>query len=178
MAFLTAVSYHHIWFSQNARGYSAYLLFCVLATGALWRLIATPERRWIALYAVCAVLGLTSLIITAFVIITHVLLAAALVILRQRRAEPVAPLVRRLALAFGATAVASLVVYGPTAIELRLRGRRCALFHPRRGLCRLRHPQFHPSRKQAARGLSCCARSRSVWAAASSPPSCSTLERR
>ncbi len=118
VAFLTAVSYHHIWFSQNARGYSAYLLFCVLATGALWRLIATPQRRWVALYAVFAVLGLTSLIITAFVIITHVLLATALVIVRRRRAEPVAPLVRRLALAFGATAVASLVIYGPTAIEL------------------------------------------------------------
>jgi len=118
VAFLTAVSYHHIWFSQNARGYSAYLLFCVLATGALWRLIATPQRRWTALYAVSAVLGLTALIITAFVIITHVLLATALVIVRRRRAEPVAPLVRRLALAFGATAVASLVIYGPTAIEL------------------------------------------------------------
>ena len=51
VAFLTAVSYHHIWFSQNARGYSAYLLFCVLATGALWRLIETPRRRWVVLYA-------------------------------------------------------------------------------------------------------------------------------
>ena len=66
VAFLTAVSYHHVWFSQNARGYSAYLLFCVLATGALWRLITDPpQRRWIALYAASAVFGLMSLIITA-----------------------------------------------------------------------------------------------------------------
>jgi hypothetical protein len=67
---------------------------------------------------VSAVLGLTSLIITAFVIITHVLLAAALVFVRARRREPVAPLIKRLLIAFGITAVASLVIYGPTAIEL------------------------------------------------------------
>jgi len=119
VAFLTAVSYHHVWFSQNARGYSAYLLFCVLATGALWRLITDPpQRRWIALYAASAVLGLMSLIITAFVIITHVLLAAGLVIARYRRAEPVTALIKRLVVAFGITAVASLVIYGPTAIQL------------------------------------------------------------
>ena len=62
VAFLTAVSYHHIWFSQNARGYSGYLLFSVLATGALWRLVETRQRRWIALYAVSAVLALSSLV--------------------------------------------------------------------------------------------------------------------
>lgn len=118
VAFLTAVSYHHIWFSQNARGYSAYLLFCVLATGALWRLLQSPSRWWIVLYAVSAVLGLTSLIITAFVIITHVVLAFAWVMVQHRRAEPVEPAIRRASVAFGITAVISLVIYGPTALEL------------------------------------------------------------
>ena len=118
VAFLTAVSYHHIWFSQNGRGYSGYLLFSVLATGALSRLLGTPRRRWIALYALCAVLALSSLIIAAFVIIAHVLLAAFFVIKRHREAEPVAPTIRALAAAFGITAAVSLVIYGPTAIEL------------------------------------------------------------
>lgn len=118
VAFLTAVSYHHVWFSQNARGYSGYLLFCVLATGALWRLLESPRRLWIAMYATCAVLGLTSLIITAFVIIAHVMLSFAWVMVRHRRAEPVAPAIRRLGLAFGISAVVSLIIYGPTAIEL------------------------------------------------------------
>jgi 4-amino-4-deoxy-L-arabinose transferase-like glycosyltransferase len=118
VAFLTAVSYHHIWFSQNGRGYSGYLLFSVIATGALWRLIESPRRRWIALYVVSAVLALSSLIIAAFVMIAHVMLAAWLVWTRYRRAEPVADLVRRLVAAFGITAAVSLVIYGPTAIEL------------------------------------------------------------
>lgn len=118
VALLTAVSYHHIWFSQNARGYTGYLLFCVLATGALWRMVDDPRRRWVAVYAASAILALASLIIAAFVIATHVVLAAAVVWLRHRRGEPVAPLVRHLAAAFGLTAAASLIVYGPTAIEI------------------------------------------------------------
>jgi uncharacterized membrane protein len=118
VAFLTAVSYHHIWFSQNGRGYSGYLLFSVLATGALYRLLEAPRRRWIVLYAVTAVLALSSLIIAAFVIIAHVALAAVFVFRRHRAAEPVAPVVRALGAAFGITALASLVIYGPTAIEL------------------------------------------------------------
>ena len=118
VSFLTAVSYHHVWFSQNARGYSGYLLFCVVATGALWRVIEAPGWRWIALYAVSAVLSLASLIIAAFVIPTHVVLATVLVFMRRRRGETVAPLVRRLAAAFGITAIGSLILYGPTAIQL------------------------------------------------------------
>jgi mannosyltransferase len=118
VAFLTAVSYHHIWFSQNARGYSGYLLFSVLATGALYRLALTGLRRWVAAYAGCAVLALSSLIIAAFVIIAHVILVPFYVLYRHRDAQPVALTIRRLVIAFGITAVFSLAIYGPTAIEL------------------------------------------------------------
>ena len=117
VAFLTAVSYHHVWFSQNARGYSGYLLFSVLATAALWRLVQAPRPRWAAVYVTSAVLALTSLVIAAFMMVAHVLLAAALVLARRQR-EPVAPLVRPLSIAFGATFVASLVIYGPMAVDL------------------------------------------------------------
>ena len=118
VAFLTAVSYHHVWFSQNGRGYSGYLLFSVVATGALHRLTRSSARRWIVLYVVSAILALSSLIIAAFVMIAHVLLAAAFVLRRHRAAEPVAPVVRRMVTAFGMTAAVSLVIYGPTALEL------------------------------------------------------------
>lgn len=36
---LLAVSYHHVWFSQNARGYTGLLLFSLLGTTALLRLL-------------------------------------------------------------------------------------------------------------------------------------------
>ena len=118
VALLAAVSYHHVWFSQNARGYAGYLLFSVLATGALWRLVHAPKRRWIVVYIASAILALTSLVITAFMLIAHVLLAGAWLLGKRRRAERVATQLRAMAIAFGTTFVASLVIYGPMAFDL------------------------------------------------------------
>jgi hypothetical protein len=118
VAFLTAVSYHHIWFSQNARGYSGYLLFCVIATTAFWHLIHSDESRWIWIYVASAVLSLASLIIAAPVIATHVMLAAFYLVRASRRGDTITPIVRRLLIAFGVTGLASLVLYGPTAVQI------------------------------------------------------------
>lgn len=43
-ALLMAVSYHHVWFSQNARGYTGLLFFGLAATQLLIRAIERP--RW------------------------------------------------------------------------------------------------------------------------------------
>jgi len=54
---LLAFSYHHVWFSQNARGYTALLFFTLIASWLLVR--ALRERRlflWIS-YAVAVTLG-------------------------------------------------------------------------------------------------------------------------
>jgi hypothetical protein len=55
-ALLLAVSYHGVWFSQNARGYTALLFFTLLATGILWQ-GGTDERRrqWRALLTAAVV---------------------------------------------------------------------------------------------------------------------------
>jgi uncharacterized membrane protein YuzA (DUF378 family) len=43
---LFAVSYHHVYYSQNARGYSALIFFALVATGCVLRLTAdTPDAR-------------------------------------------------------------------------------------------------------------------------------------
>ena len=57
----------------------------------------------------------SSLIIAAFVIIAHAVLAAFFVVRRHRQAEPVAPVIRSLGAAFGITAAVALLIYGPTA---------------------------------------------------------------
>jgi 4-amino-4-deoxy-L-arabinose transferase-like glycosyltransferase len=46
VALLLATSYHHIFFSQNARGYTGLLLGSMLATACLVRGLAGGERRW------------------------------------------------------------------------------------------------------------------------------------
>jgi mannosyltransferase len=71
---LTTVSYHHIWFSQNARGYMGLLFLATLAT---WLLLEALTRNswgyWIS-YAVAIALGMWVHMTMAFVVAAHGLL--------------------------------------------------------------------------------------------------------
>ena len=78
-AFLT-VSYHHVWFSQNARGYTALLFWTLLCTLLFYR--GLELRRWPPFlgYAVAAALGAYTHLTFVFVVVGHaavVLLLAA-----------------------------------------------------------------------------------------------------
>jgi len=71
---ILAVSYHHIWFSQNARGYTALFFWTVLASLLLLRALDDPHpRRWI-LYAAVAALGVYTHLTMLFVIAGHFLI--------------------------------------------------------------------------------------------------------
>lgn len=49
VALLMTFSYHHVWFSQNARGYTGLLFFCSAATFAFIRGLERPDwRNWTA----------------------------------------------------------------------------------------------------------------------------------
>ncbi len=83
---LMTVSYHHIWFSQNARGYTGVLLFAVLST---WLWLEAMERnswRWWMGYALAVFLGLWIHMTMMFVVAAHGLiwLGASL---RERRLD-------------------------------------------------------------------------------------------
>ena len=82
-ALLLTLSYHHVWFSQNARGYTGLLLFGLLACHGFLVALETGSRRaWL--------LQGTSLALASFLHVTGVLLAAAqlLIWLGRRRAAP------------------------------------------------------------------------------------------
>jgi 4-amino-4-deoxy-L-arabinose transferase-like glycosyltransferase len=74
-AVVLAVSYHHVWFSQNARGYTAILLFTVLGTGAFLKLVSTerPPRRLVWMYAVVMSLAAYTHLTAAFIAFGHAL---------------------------------------------------------------------------------------------------------
>ncbi len=55
---LMTVSYHHIWFSQNARGYMGLLLFTLLATWCWLEALEKNEWRWWLGYTASVVLGM------------------------------------------------------------------------------------------------------------------------
>ena len=69
---LMCVSYHHVWFSQNARGYTGMMFFCTLGTGIYLRGLHSHSNRTWLLYAACMALGTACVQNTVFVVLGHV----------------------------------------------------------------------------------------------------------
>jgi 4-amino-4-deoxy-L-arabinose transferase-like glycosyltransferase len=72
-AALFAFSYHHVWFSQNARGYTALLFFALLSSGFLLQALRRNSTRYWLLYALSASLGVLTHLTMGFVIVAHFL---------------------------------------------------------------------------------------------------------
>jgi 4-amino-4-deoxy-L-arabinose transferase-like glycosyltransferase len=73
---LLAVSYHHVWFSQNARGYTGLLLFSLLGTTALLRLLggrAGPGFGTAAEYGGWMALAIYTHVTAVFIVAAHAL---------------------------------------------------------------------------------------------------------
>lgn len=83
---LMAVSYHHIWFSQNARGYMGLLFFTLLAT---WLWLRSLERGtwrlWMA-YMAATALGFWVNQTMLFVAVSHALITAVSWAVNDRKA--------------------------------------------------------------------------------------------
>ena len=74
-AVLLAVSYHHIWFSQSARGYSALLFFALLTTYQLFAMLRRGERGVAWAFAICIALGTYAHLTFVFFVFAQFLLA-------------------------------------------------------------------------------------------------------
>lgn len=116
-ALLLALSYHHIFFSQNARGYTAYLFFALVSTGALARGLRRDELRQWVLYTVSVVLGFASLVTFGFVFAAQVLTGAIAVFLGRRQKAPAGPLVRRLVTVYAIAGFLSFQLYAASLPE-------------------------------------------------------------
>ena len=76
-AALMTFSYHHIWFSQNARGYTALLFFTILSSAWLLDAIRTGSpRKWL-LYSGAVGLGAFTHLTMGLVVLAHVAIWAA-----------------------------------------------------------------------------------------------------
>ena len=110
-AALIAVSYHHIWFSQNARGYTALALCAVVCTWLLLEGWRTGRPRAFVLYGIVAALGVYTHLTMALMVAGH-----AVVIAAEGWWSGAGR--RRLALGFTGIAVAAVVstaLYAPMA---------------------------------------------------------------
>jgi hypothetical protein len=77
---LMTFSYHHIWFSQNARGYSGLLLFAMLATWFWLGALRTGSRRDWTGFVIATVLGLGIHMTMVFVTLSQALIHGAMLI--------------------------------------------------------------------------------------------------
>jgi len=66
-------SYHHVWFSQNARGYTGVLLWTLVATWAFARILRGDARGWRLplLYALASALAIYTHLTAAVMVVGH-----------------------------------------------------------------------------------------------------------
>jgi 4-amino-4-deoxy-L-arabinose transferase-like glycosyltransferase len=110
-ALLLALSYHHVFFSQNARGYAGYLLCAALATTFLVRALRDDRFRDWAWYVACLVLAFAFQLLTAFVVAAHAIVGLAALVGVARRGGPARPLAGRLAAVYAVTGLLVFHLY-------------------------------------------------------------------
>lgn len=71
---LLVFSYHHIWFSQNARGYTGVMFFTMMATWVFLHGLRENTVKWWCWYAVAAAAGVFVHVTMGFVIAGHLLI--------------------------------------------------------------------------------------------------------
>lgn len=79
-------SYHHVWFSQNARGYSGMLFWTVLSSWLLVRALREVRPSLWLLYAAAAALGVYTHLTMVFVVLGHFVIYAGTLVVRRARA--------------------------------------------------------------------------------------------
>ncbi|HEU4370165.1 MAG TPA: glycosyltransferase family 39 protein [Methylomirabilota bacterium] len=105
-AALMTVSYHHVWFSQNARGYTGLLFFTLLSSWLLLRsLDGARLGPWLA-YAAAAALGAYTHVTMLFVVAVQFAIAVVTVARRRDRA-----LATSMLAAFWVTALLTFQLY-------------------------------------------------------------------
>lgn len=109
---ILAVSYHHVWFSQNARGYTTMMFLAVLGTGVFLRLCLGTARpaRFAWSYALLMALATYTHLSAALVAVGHALALASTTRWNSpaSRRESVWP-----AIALGLSALVTVGLYAP-----------------------------------------------------------------
>jgi hypothetical protein len=112
-AALFAVSYHHIYFSQDARGYTVYLLLALIATGLFLDIL--EQMRWSAALAYVLTAVLAAYAQTAGLILSPAQVGIGLGVVSTAAAasRPNGVRARQLIFILVLTIVFALLLYGP-----------------------------------------------------------------
>jgi len=113
---LLAVSYHHVWFSQNARGYAVLAFFTVLCTWLLLRGLRRGRLADFVAYGVAAGLGAFTHLTMVFVVVGHAVACLVAAVRPQWLPRPSAKL---LVVGFASAGALTLLLYAPMLADLR-----------------------------------------------------------
>ena len=116
-AFLS-ISYHHVWFSQNARGYTGVLLGTVIASSLFLNLLAAKKVHpgVVIAYGVVSALTVWIHLTAAVTVIAHGVVWLMLSFDRPRRL--VSPTSLAVLIALALASLFSLALYGPVLPQL------------------------------------------------------------
>jgi mannosyltransferase len=117
-AFLLTVSYHHIFFSQNGRGYTALLFWSTLGTLFFLRGLTRDRALDWVLYVVSMFLAVATVLYGVFVIAGQVLAWGVALLLLQRQGGRGWPLTRKLLLAWSALGLLCLHLYASVLTQV------------------------------------------------------------
>ncbi len=84
-AALLAFSYHHVWFSQNARGYTGLLFWTIVASSLFLRGLGEARPQVWLLYAAAAALGVYTNLAMLFVLIGHFIIINLATLFARRK---------------------------------------------------------------------------------------------
>lgn len=115
-ALLAAVSYHHVWFSQNARGYTILLCVILFSTHMLLVGLKTNKRGPFLLFGLISALGAYTHLTMVLAVLGQAVVVAAHLLAQRRRfifADWINPL-----LGFVVAAALTLLLYLPMLTDV------------------------------------------------------------
>jgi mannosyltransferase len=115
---LLAVSYHHVWFSQNARGYVMLAFFTIACCWLLLRLVDERSTSFAVAYAAAAALGAYTHLTMVFVVIGQAF-ACVVLLVHRRREGAWSRWGPSLMKAFTLSAFGTLLLYAPVLFQVR-----------------------------------------------------------
>lgn len=118
-AMMLTFSYHHIWFTQNARGYTALLFWVMLATFLLLQWYSRGSKSALVWYAIVAALGSYTHLTMVFVVMSHALVFVWVFFVPRSGSNPGGPDWRHAATAFIAAGVLTIILYSPMLLDLQ-----------------------------------------------------------
>lgn len=113
---LLAVSYHHVWFSQNARGYTMLAFWALLSTYLLYRGLREGGRRLFVLYGLVIGLGVFTHLTTAFMVAAQAVVALFWTV--RNRAQPGVGRPSAALLGLGVGVVTGALLYAPIFLQV------------------------------------------------------------